>query len=665
MSRKKETTRSPHLQPKELLGGRRILYAAAAALLLFFWNPIVDRRASIQWDAVDVHYPSQRYFAEEVLAGRLPQWTPYIFSGFPFLADPQVGAFYPLNWPFMLLGVTPWTIQLELAFHGALALWGAFLLFRGWTASPAAALAGALAYSLGGFFAGHSSHVGMFQGAALLPWLLYFAQRGLEAGTIRWAAAAALTLGSIILAGHLQTALFAAMALGLFLAAQIVLNTSAWPRAAAILAAAAALGGALAAIVVLPGMQLTAESIRAAFDFSKGVDGTLPPGALGTLVYPNALKTLTGPYRGGVDITQTYFYSGLLLLPLAILGLRQKRGWILGIALVLLPVWYMLGPAFGLYRLGGLVPYLHQMRAPVNGWFVAAFGLAALAAFGVVEAEKRWKKPWLGAVLLGIFILDLSLANSWINPLTYGRFNYKEFFGPREKMLIEVRQGLRPATRVDLPPMMPIFGPLNATLFGRIPCTGGYNPLELRAYNEYRNASRANQNLIHGLSTLVIADNEKGELVHNEKAIPMIHFPAAVRRVSSAAESAEAIRTLDPKQSAVAEGLGADRPAQPGARLTSLSAASSRITGSYEAQGAVFATISVPMYPGWKLTVDGQPVRLYRTNHALMGADLPAGRHNLVLEFSSEGFQRGAAISGLTLLLLALCVVSPGPLKRW
>ena len=40
-------------------------------------------------------------------AGKIPLWTPYVFSGMPFLADPQVGAWYPLNWPFFMIGITP------------------------------------------------------------------------------------------------------------------------------------------------------------------------------------------------------------------------------------------------------------------------------------------------------------------------------------------------------------------------------------------------------------------------------------------------------------------------------------------------------------------------------------------------------------------------------
>lgn len=664
MSRKKENPLSNAAGPAELLAGRRIYYALGLALLLFFWNPVVDRKASIQWDAVDVHYPSQRYFAEEILQGRLPEWTPFLFSGFPFLADPQVGAFYPLNWPFFLAGVTPWTIQLELVLHGALAVWGAFLLFRLWTGHAAAALVGALAYGLGGFFAGHSSHVGMYQGAALFVWVLYFAQRALESNTLRWGSRAALAAGGIILAGHLQTALYSMLALGLFLAIQVVLRPAALARAAAVLVAVVVAGGGLAAVVILPGMQLTAESIRGGFDFSKGVEGTLPVAALGTLFNPNALKTLTGPYAGKIDITQTYFYSGLLLLPLAILGAREKRGWLVAALLVALPAWYMLGPSFGLYHAGALVPYLHKMRAPVNGWFVAGFGLAALAAFGVQEAERRWRKRWLGTALVLVFMVDLCLINSWINPMTYGRFNYKEYFGDRESMLLEVRAGLRQGTRVDLPPAMPLFGPLNATLLGRIPSTGGYNPLELDGYNGYRSAAQRNKELVHALSAMVIVDHANGELVHNKEALPMVTFPRTVRKAGTREESRQALATLNPKEAAVVEGLANERNGQPAARLTGLTVGLRQLAASYDAQGPVFTVIGLPLYPGWTLKVDGRPAPIYRTNHALMGAELPGGQHRIELDFELQGLRTGMMISGVVLLLLLLGAISPGLLKR-
>src|SRR5690349_3444083 len=92
------------------LEGWRAPVVLGLATLLFYWIPLTSSQTSIQWDAVDVHYSAQKYFADRVLRGELPFWTPYIFSGFPFLADLQTGAWYPLNWPFFLAGVTPGAI---------------------------------------------------------------------------------------------------------------------------------------------------------------------------------------------------------------------------------------------------------------------------------------------------------------------------------------------------------------------------------------------------------------------------------------------------------------------------------------------------------------------------------------------------------------------------
>lgn len=191
---------------------------AAFVLLLFYFTPLLSPNATIQWNAVDLHYPSQRYFADHVKDGQWPFWTPFIFCGFPFLADPQLGAFYPLNWPFFLSGITPGAIEGELALHSLLALVGGFLLLRRLTAHMAGSLAGALIYALGGFFAAHSSHVGIFQGAALLPWLLYTFERGLHGSAMRWFAASSGVAGCIFLAGHLMTGVHALAGLALYAA---------------------------------------------------------------------------------------------------------------------------------------------------------------------------------------------------------------------------------------------------------------------------------------------------------------------------------------------------------------------------------------------------------------------------------------------------------------
>ena len=136
------------------------------ATLLFWSIPLFLPRATIHWDLADVTYPTQKYFADSIHAGRLPYWTPFLYSGTPFLSDPQTGAWYPLHWPFFLVGITPRILFWELALHSFLALAGAFLLARKLLDDAVAAAVAAMFYAWGGFFAAHSSQLGKFEAAA-------------------------------------------------------------------------------------------------------------------------------------------------------------------------------------------------------------------------------------------------------------------------------------------------------------------------------------------------------------------------------------------------------------------------------------------------------------------------------------------------------------------
>src|SRR5438093_5781777 len=180
------------------LRGWRAAALLAFAVLIFYWIPLTDPNTSIQWDAVDTHYSPQKYFADHVREGEIPYWTPYIFAGFPFLADPQVGAWYPLNWPFLLLGASPGIFEAENLLHALIACLGAYLLAKRLFGNRAAATFAGLSYGLSGFFAAHSSHTPMFQAAASLPWLLLLYVRALDDRLLRDAALAVLVGGLII-----------------------------------------------------------------------------------------------------------------------------------------------------------------------------------------------------------------------------------------------------------------------------------------------------------------------------------------------------------------------------------------------------------------------------------------------------------------------------------
>ncbi|HEX7478097.1 MAG TPA: hypothetical protein VF331_09845 [Polyangiales bacterium] len=57
-----------------------------------------------------------------------------------------------------------------------------------------------------------------------------------------------------------------------------------------------------------------------------------------------------------------------------------------------------------------------------------------------------------------------------------------------------------------------------------------------------------------------------------------------------------------------------------------------------------FLIVAQVWYPGWKLTIDGVSARLYRTNHALIGAWVPGGRHRLRLTMTSPALRLGVLL---------------------
>ncbi|MCP5120626.1 MAG: hypothetical protein GY953_58275, partial [bacterium] len=457
--------------------------ALAAAVLLFYWTPLTSPNASIHWDAVDVHYSAQKYFSDAVRAGKLPHWTPYIYSGFPFLADPQTAAWYPLHWPFFLAGVTPKAVQLELLLHCLIALFGTYLLVREYFPRREVAALAAGIYAFSGYFAGHSSDIGNFGAAAWLPLLLLLLRRSILTRRAEWMALAGLLVGLSALLGHFQTTLYSMFAAGMFCLAHAIEDRKRLVRALAAPAVASVIGLLIAAVLVLPGLELTGESIRGAMRFSGETNAPIVPSSLATLLLPNALGAIEGPYEGPADITQFYFYAGFLLLPLVAFGCRKSIVLIPAVALIVPALWYGLGPSGGLYHLLSALPGFANVRAPVQIWFVVALGLALLAAAGFSALLERWNLRYLALGIPLVFFADLCYWNSIENPLAYERVSWDQSHGAGLKLFRDrIGSKLPPLTRFHAPYPSATFGPLNHPLDAAAETTYGYNPLELQRY---------------------------------------------------------------------------------------------------------------------------------------------------------------------------------------
>ncbi|MCE5310574.1 MAG: YfhO family protein [Acidobacteriales bacterium] len=621
----------------------------AVAVLVFYWNPLTNANTTPQWDTIDYHYSVQKFASDELKSFRLPHWSEFSYSGFPFLADPQVGIWYPLNWPFLLAGITPRALQWEIALHVLLGLMGTWLLAGLWLPSPWYAAIAAVLYGFSGFFAGHASHLGMLQTAAWMPLLLYGLHRSIRSGSRTAMGLTGVGCALMMLAGHFQSALYTFAALGVYGAVAAGIEKK-WRAAIAALVVCAVLAVLLSAVQWLPTMELAGQSTRAGMKFET-TNAPLELRALWTLFSPDHYGSVSGNYSGPEDRTQFYFYAGVALLPLALLGSLFGRLRWAALALVLPFAWYAFGPSAGLYRVTVHLPGFGAVRAPVHAWFVVALGLALLGAAGAAVVSEKVKLPWL-AVALAIFTFcDVLYWNSMENQLAYYRGSFESRYGIfQDNFERAVRRQLPEGTRFFSPFASPTFGPLNDAYDTRIPVTYGSNPLQLKRYTEYINAAAGNLNLLNALN-VGLRVNENGTAVVNADMLPKFFFPKRLTAVS-ARQSRLALASANPAENALVEGEIDGLAQDPEAKVTVLTADDQHYVLQCETATPSLLRAAIPWYPGWQAFVDGRPVTNRVVDYALIGIPVPAGSHRIVLEFHDSKFQLGAAITLLSACFL-------------
>ncbi len=141
-----------------------------------------------------------------------------------------------------------------------------------------------------------------------------------------------------------------------------------------------------------------------------------------------------------------------------------------------------------------------------------------------------------------------------------------------------------------------------------------------------------------------------------------------VGRVLPAASAEEALQRLPRDawtQRAVVEGA---RPLDSGpvhGQVTWVERSSDRLRLQVTTDRDAWLVLSQTWHPDWHATVDGVPAPYRRTDGALGGVFVPAGRHHIVLAFESPAYRWGRWVSaGAALLALALTVGGCGKFRK-
>jgi len=383
-------------------------------VLAFFFKFLNGTQIFVFKDLSRYFYPLRYLMVEQVKAGFLPLWNPYIFCGYPLLATLQVGFFYPLTLIYYLL---PFNLAFNyyIILHYFLAAVFMYLLLRHFRLTATASFLGGIIFAFSGYLLSVSNMNTTLSSVIWLPLLLLFFDRLMLEMNIKNILIIVLLLALQFLGGEPTIIFFTILFL---LAYALVFSRSrrAFFRALAGLAIAGLGMLGLVAIQIFPLIELVRLSERVVFNtYALTTIRSFPPLELINFIFPYFFGNLSkmGEYTQTLlgNNSQDWLISPYLgILPLIFVFLsfkkdRKRSIFFAGVALISLIL--ALGKYTPLYQIFYyLMPGISMIRYPVKYLFLATFGLTLLASFGFEQLLKicqAKKDEWL------FFLKNISL----------------------------------------------------------------------------------------------------------------------------------------------------------------------------------------------------------------------------------------------------------------
>lgn len=429
--------------------GAWLLAAALLLAALALGNAgLLRGKAAPQWDAADFFGPQFALAGDQLRAGRLVIWNPWIGGGTPDYAEPELGSTSPVLLAVSFLFTNPqagyvtyW--MLVWAFGGI----GMLLLTRSLGCPAWGGAVAALGFVASGFYTGHAEHMSSLYAASFIPWIVWRLDAGLRRRDWWCGVQAGALYGLSALGGYPELTILTPGFLALW-----ALGRALWPNAGRPqprVGSRLAFASLLLTVAILLGCVILSPAyvpiLRDGRGFSDHLgqrartvaisSNLLPAGALSTLASPY-LATLNlppHPVWPETDVSMTSVYCGSMALLLAAYACRRKHPW---------RCWLVLTAAF-------FVVCAFGSQLPVRGWLYdvaiptryfrnpAIFRvyaifivevLAALAARDIAEAaaEKADRaRLWVLSIVLASsaavsFAVVLRLAGKETPELTAG-----------------------------------------------------------------------------------------------------------------------------------------------------------------------------------------------------------------------------------------------------
>jgi len=380
-------------------------------------------------DIFDIQYALKDFLSQSLKQHQLPLWSNLIATGFPILAEGQIGTFYLPNLILFYFLPTPWAFNLSIILTFILAQLGMYFFAKEFKLNKFISFYLAFVFAFSGFFLSHLRHLNMIQATSLFPWLFWLFFKFKNSRKVKYLLIFSFVLSQQIFTGHFQIVFFTLLAIFSYLTLKIIFseNKKKLLRIIGLIFLTTIFGLLLAGIQLFPTLELTKLSVRKnGLEFDKITEFSYPYKSLLMFLNPFfAGNPYNGTYNNLENIGifwENNFYLGIISFIFFIASfffkkLRSKKKiyyFIIGFYLLI---------AFGkdspFYLIYTLKPFKF-FRITSRYVFISTFFMILIAGLLLKKIANNISKQWGKKVKTAflILIITLSLAD-------FSSFNHK------------------------------------------------------------------------------------------------------------------------------------------------------------------------------------------------------------------------------------------------
>ena len=296
-----------------------------------------------------------------------------------------------------------------------------------------------------------------------------------------------------------------------------------------------------------------------------------------------------------------------------------------------------------------------------------SFLFIAVAA-GVVWlfANDKIKKQWMVAALGVIIVADM-----W--PVDKRFFNDSNFIYTKQLRNQFTALPYEKAIMADTDPHFRVMN-LAANTFNDsrtsyyFKSLGGYSAAKLRRYQDIIDVYLSSVNLevvsmLNAKYIITQGDDGRETPMRNPGALGNAWYASSLSLASTPNDECSALGKVDLSSTIV---VGDDfkqyvtgfKPAAEGSSIRLTSYAPDVLT--YQSQSTTDGTVvfSEIYYPyGWKAYIDGKPAEIFRANYLLRAMNIPAGQHEIRMEFRPDSVRKGNTIASIFIVMMYAIVL--------